>query len=79
MDAEYVRRKKGKAHKPKNTILPLHYGGGNIMLWRCTSPTTTDNLIKVQKITRKEDYISILYENVRESTEKFQFSYNRKL
>ena len=72
MDAEYVWRKKGEAYKPKNTVPTVKHGGGNIMLRGCFSSSGTGNLVKVQGIMKKEDYISILEKNVKESAERLQ-------
>ena len=72
MDAEYVWRKKGEAYKPKNTVPTVKHGGGNIMLWGCFSSSGTGNLVKVQGIMKKEDYIRILEKNVKESAERLQ-------
>ena len=78
MDAEYVWRKKGESYKPKNTVPTVKHGGGNIMLWGCFSSSGTGNLVNVQGIMRKEDYIRILDENVKESAEKRQLGHNWK-
>ena len=78
MDAEYVWRKKGEAYKPKNTVPTVKHGGGNIMLWGCFSSSGTGNLVKVQGIMKKEDYISILEKNVKESAERLQLINNWK-
>ena len=74
MDAEYVWRRKGEAYKPKNTMPTIKHGGGNIMLWGCFSSSGTGNLVKVQGIMKKEDYIRILDKNVKESAERLQLS-----
>ena len=78
MDAEYVWRKKGEAYKPKNTVSTVKHGGANIMLWGCFSSSGTGNLINVQGSMRKEDYIRILDENVKESAQKLQLGHNWK-
>ena len=78
MDAEYVWRKEGEAYKAKNTVPTVKHGGGNIMLWGCFSSSGTGNLVKVQGIMKKEDYISILEKNVKESAERLQLINNWK-
>ena len=78
MDAEHVWTKKWEAYKPNNTVPTVKHGGGNIMLWGCLSSSGTGNLVVVQGIMRKEDYIRILDENVKESAEKLQLGHNWK-
>ena len=70
MDVQYVWRRKGEAYNPKNTVPTVKHGGGNIILWGCFSSSGTGNLVKVQGIMRKEDYIKILEENVKDSARK---------
>ena len=72
MDARYMWRKKGETYNPKKTVHTVKQGGGNVILWGCFSSSGTGNLVKVQGIMRKEDYIRILDENVKESAEKLQ-------
>ena len=78
MDVEYVWRKKGEAYNPKNTVPTVKHGGGHIMLWGCFSSSGTGNLVRVQGIMKKEDYIQILDENLKESAEKLQLGPNWK-
>ena len=46
-DHHYVWRKKGKACKPKNTILTVKHGGGSTMLWGCFASGGTGALLKI--------------------------------
>lgn len=78
MDAEYVWRKKGEAYNPKNTVPTVKHGGGSIMLWGCFSSQGTGNLVRVQGIMKKENYIQILDENLKESAENLQLGNNWK-
>ncbi|CAI9724061.1 Hypothetical predicted protein [Octopus vulgaris] len=48
------------------------------MLWGCFSSSGTGNLVNVQGVMRKGDYIRILDENVKESAEKLQLNHNWK-
>ena len=48
------------------------------MLLGCFSSSGTGNLVKVQGIMRKEDYLRILHENVKESAENLQLGHNWK-
>ena len=53
---------KSKAFNPKNTLPTVKFGGGSIMLWGCFSATGAGNLVKVDCISRKEQYINIFEE-----------------
>ena len=51
-DHRYVRRKKGDACKPKNTIPTVKQKDGNIMLWGCFTAGGTGALHKIDGIMR---------------------------
>ncbi|KAK3565026.1 hypothetical protein QTP86_032538 [Hemibagrus guttatus] len=61
----------GEAFNPKNTIPTVKHGGGNLMFWGCFSAGGPGNLIRVNGIMKKEQYIKILNNNIiRQSAEK---------
>ncbi|CAB4062796.1 unnamed protein product [Lepeophtheirus salmonis] len=70
------REKKGEANKPKNTVPTINHGLGSIIIWECFSSRGTGNLVKVHGIMKKEDYIKILGENMKESSEKLLLCHN---
>ncbi|KAI4895152.1 hypothetical protein NFI96_027349 [Prochilodus magdalenae] len=62
--------KKGEAFNPKNTIPTVKHGGGNLMFWGCFSANGPGNLLAVNGTMKKEQYIKILNNNIRQSAEK---------
>ncbi|KAK3522379.1 hypothetical protein QTP86_007959 [Hemibagrus guttatus] len=69
-DVAFIWRKKGEAFNPKNTIPTVKHGGGNLMFWGCFSAGGPGNLITVNSTMKKEQYIKILNNNIRQSAEK---------
>lgn len=56
--------------QPQNTTPTVKHGGGNVMLWGCFSANGPSNLVKLNSIVRKEDYIKILEETIKQSAGK---------
>ena len=48
----------------------VKHGGGSIMVWECMAATEVGNLVFIETTMKKEDYISIIQENVTPSIEK---------
>ncbi|KAK3562641.1 hypothetical protein QTP86_003380 [Hemibagrus guttatus] len=69
-DVAFIWRKKGEAFNPKNPIPTVKHGGGNLMFWGCFSAGGPGNLITVNGSMKKEQYIKILNNNIRQSAEK---------
>ncbi|KAK3517093.1 hypothetical protein QTP86_004153, partial [Hemibagrus guttatus] len=69
-DVAFIWHKKGEAFNPKNTIPSVKHGGGNLMFWGCFSAGGPGNLITVNGTMKKEQYIKILNNNIRQSAEK---------
>ncbi|KAK3511150.1 hypothetical protein QTP70_032158 [Hemibagrus guttatus] len=69
-DVAFIWRKKGEDFNPKNTIPTVKHGGGNLMFWGCFSAGGPGNLITVNGTMKKEQYIKILNNNIRQSAEK---------
>ncbi|KAK3518577.1 hypothetical protein QTP70_004094 [Hemibagrus guttatus] len=69
-DVAFILCKKGEAFNPKNTIPTVKHGGGNLMFWGCFLAGGPGNLITVNGTMKKEQYIKILNNNIRQSAEK---------
>lgn len=56
--------------REKRTIPTVKHGGGSIMLWGSFSASETGNLLMVKGIMRKEEYVKILKEDLKQSSAK---------
>lgn len=65
---QYVWRRKGAAHQPKNTIPTVQFGGGSIMVWGCFSASGTGRLHVIEGRMNGEMYRDILEKNLLPST-----------
>lgn len=63
----HVYRKTGEAFLPKNTVPTVKHGGGSLMFWGCFAASGPGRLVTVNGIMKKEDYIGILNDNLKES------------
>uniref|UniRef100_A0A3B4U6F4 Uncharacterized protein n=1 Tax=Seriola dumerili TaxID=41447 RepID=A0A3B4U6F4_SERDU len=48
----------------------VKHGGGSIMLWGCFAANGTGALQRVNGITKKEDYLQILQDNLKSSARR---------
>lgn len=64
-----VERRVKPINQNTQPLLAVEYGGGSIMLWVCISANGPGNLVKVEGIMRKEQYIKILEENLKQAAE----------
>ena len=70
MNTSNVWRKKGKAYNQKNTLPTVKHGGGSLMFWGSFSANGSGSLVKVDGIMKKEQYLKIIKENIRQNAEK---------
>lgn len=68
-DVRTIRRKKGEAFLPKNTVATVKHGGGSLMFWGAFSSSGTGKLVCIKGIMKSEHYITILDENLKVSAQ----------
>ena len=71
-DVAFVWRRKGEAFNPQKTAPTVKHGRASIMLWGCFSASGPGNLVKVDGIMKKEQYIKILEQNIKQSADKLR-------
>ncbi len=54
----------------KNTFPTVKHGGGRIILWSCFAASGLEELVRVHGIMKKEDYLEIIRNNVKQSALK---------
>lgn len=59
----YVRRQKNEKMLPACLVPTVKHGGGSVMVWGCFSRAGVGDLIKIEGIMRKEQYLKILEDN----------------
>lgn len=59
----YVRRKPNERMAEQCLVPTVKHGGGNVMVWGCFAGDRVGDLVKIEGIMRKEQYLKILQEN----------------
>lgn len=65
-----VWRKKNEELRTRNLRPTVKHGGGSVMVWGCMAASGVGQLVFVEGIMKKEGYLKILQNNVRQSAEK---------
>lgn len=65
-----IWRLKNEEMHPKNLLPTVKHGGGSVMVWGCMSSSGVGNLVFIESIMRKEDYLRILKKNLKPSVNK---------
>ena len=76
-EQQYVLRREGETFNPMNTTPTVtHVGGGSIILWGCFAASGSSALKKVNRMMKKEEYLQILYENLKPSARRLGLGYS---
>ncbi|KAJ4447523.1 hypothetical protein ANN_09530 [Periplaneta americana] len=67
---QMVWRKPKEKMKTKNLRATVKHGGGNMMIWECMSASGVGELVFIEDIMKKEDYLHLLQHNLVKSAEK---------
>lgn len=62
-----IWRSKNSELLPQNLVPTVKHGGGSVMVWGCMSAAGVGKLVFVESTMRKEDYLKILKQNLKES------------
>ncbi|KAJ4438153.1 hypothetical protein ANN_14092, partial [Periplaneta americana] len=69
---QMVWRKPKEEMKTKNLRATVKHGRGNVMIWGCVSASEVGELLFIEYIMKKEDYLHFLQHNLVKSAEKLE-------
>ncbi len=70
MDSRYVWKKTSESFNHNNILTTVNYGGRSIMLWGYFAGSGPGEVVQVHGIMKKEDYLEIIRNNVKQSALK---------
>ncbi|KAJ4432198.1 hypothetical protein ANN_20814 [Periplaneta americana] len=68
---QMVWRKLKEEMKTKNLRATVNQGGENVLIWGCMSASGVGELVFIEDLMKKEDYLHLLQHNLVKSAEKF--------
>lgn len=66
----FVRRRVGKRASEQCTVATVKHGGGSVMVWGCFGNDCVGDLVKIDGIMKKEEYLEILQNNAMPSGQR---------